>query len=45
MKSFDRGEKYTPRFFDPEGDNWKNKKKYWAVRDDAEFWDNVNRIW
>lgn len=44
-KRTDSGEKYIPRFFDSDGENWKSNAKYWTVRNDPEYWNNINRLW
>ena len=36
---------YQPRFFSANGDSFKFNQTYWSVRNNSEYWDNVNPLW
>lgn len=36
---------YLPRFFSANGDNFKFNQTYWSVRNNSEYWNNVDPLW
>ena len=36
---------YQPRFFSVNGDSYKFNQTYWSVRNNSEYWDNVDPLW
>lgn len=36
---------YQPRFFSANGDSFKFNQTYWSVRNNSEYWDNVDPLW
>ena len=36
---------YQPRFFSVNGDSFKFNHTYWSMRNNNEYWDNIDPLW